>query len=117
MELQSPTVRPSVPPSAWKHLVLTTVAATGVGLEPLIGALQQHYAWLEQTGELATRRRRRLAERTREVVNRATQQWVWQETAAQAMIDEKLDEVAAGKKSPYEVAAEVLEALKQGTRI
>jgi LAO/AO transport system kinase len=113
----APQPRSAAAPPSWKHPVLTTTAATGTGVHELIAALEQHHAWLEQTGELSIRRRRRLAERTREVVDRATQQWVWQETAAQSMIDERLDEVAAGKMSPYEVAAEVLDALKQGTRI
>jgi LAO/AO transport system kinase len=99
------------------HPVLTTIATTGNGVDQLVGALERHHAWLELTGELVARRRRRLVERTREVVDRATQQWVWQQTAAQSMITGRLDEVAAGKVSPYEVAAEVLDALKQGTRI
>jgi LAO/AO transport system kinase len=113
---QLPPRSPASQLPSWKHPVLTTIAATGNGVDQLVGALEQHHAWLVQTGELALRRRRRLAERTREVVDRATQQWVWQETAAQSMITERLDEVAAGKLSPYEVAAEVLDALKQGTR-
>jgi GTPase len=102
---------------AWDQPVLATTAATGEGLEPLMDALERHHQWLEQTGELATRRRRRLAERTREVVNRAMQQWLWQETAVDQLIRDRLDEVAAGRISPYEVAAELLESLKQGSRL
>jgi hypothetical protein len=56
-------------------------------------------------------------ERTREVVDRASRQWIWQETAAEQMIHDRLDDLAAGRTSPYEVAAEVLDGLKQGTRV
>ena len=33
------------------------------------------------------------------------------------MIEARLDDVAAGLVSPYEVAAEVVESLKQGARV
>jgi hypothetical protein len=56
-------------------------------------------------------------QRTREVVNRATRQWIWQETGAEQVIRDRMDDVVAGRLSPYEVAAEVLDALKQGSRV
>jgi hypothetical protein len=33
------------------------------------------------------------------------------------MIGERLDEVVSGDASPYEIAAQVLESLKQGARV
>jgi putative protein kinase ArgK-like GTPase of G3E family len=72
---------------------------------------------LQRSGELDRRRRQRLADRTREVVDRATHKWIWQETRAEQLIGERLDQVVAGQLSPYEVAAEVLDGLKQGARI
>ena len=69
------------------------------------------------SGELEQRRRRRLLERTREVVDRATRKWVWEETRAEQLISERLDEVAQGRVSPYELAQDVLEELKQGEKI
>jgi LAO/AO transport system kinase len=103
--------------SAWVPPVFTTVAAKGEGLAELIAALDRHHAWLAESGTLAERRRRRLLDRTREVVDRATRRWVWEETLADRRIAERLDEIAAGSVSPYDVAAEVLDSLKQGERI
>jgi len=97
--------------------VLATVAATGEGVAALVAALERHHEWLEQGGELGARRRRRLHQRTREVVERATRQWIWQETAAEALIRERLDDVVEGRLSPYDVATEVLDGLKQGSRV
>jgi len=62
------------------------------------------------------RRRRRLEERTREVVDRALVRWVWDETAAEPAIRARLDDLEAGRVSPYELAATILEGLKQGAR-
>ena len=109
----SPTLRPS----AWEQPVILASAVKGEGVTELIAALDRHYDWLNQSGELEQRRRRRMLERTREVVDRATRKWVWEETRAEQLISERLDEVAQGRVSPYELAQDVLEELKQGEKI
>jgi GTPase len=111
-----PTVRPSDRPS-WIPPVILTVAAKGDGVAELIEGLDRHHAWLAASGTLNARRRQRLLDRTREVVERATRRWIWDETRADERIAERLDEIVAGRVSPYEVAAEVLDGLKQGERI
>jgi LAO/AO transport system kinase len=107
----------TVPTVSWQHPVLATVATKGEGIAELVSAIDAHYAELERAGDLGVRRRRRLFDRTREVVDRATRQWVWQETNAEQLIRDRLDELAQGRVSPYEVANEVLDALKQGSRV
>jgi LAO/AO transport system kinase len=96
--------------------VLATVAARGEGIDTLVAAIETHHAELVASGELAARRRLRLAERTREVVERATRRWVWQETRAEAIIRARLDQLASGQTSPYAVASEILDELKEGSR-
>jgi LAO/AO transport system kinase len=100
----------------WENPVLLTTAAKGEGIPELVAALDRHHEYLQHSGELERRRRRRLSDRTREVVDRATQKWIWEETRAEQLIGERLDQVVAGSMSPYDVAAEVLDGLKQGTR-
>jgi len=103
-----------VPSNAWEAPVLTTVASKGEGVADLATALEQHHDYLERTGKLAEGRKRRLAARTRAVVNRAIRQWVLDETEAEELLARRIDEVAAGTTSPYEVAAEVLQRLRNG---
>jgi LAO/AO transport system kinase len=103
-------------PSDWAPPVVLTVAAKGDGVTELIAALDGHHAWLEESGALDQRRRRRLLDRTREVVDRAARRWVWEETRASERIEQRLDDLASRAASPYEVAAEVLQSLKQGDR-
>ena len=43
--------------------------------------------------------------------------WVWSETDADRMIEERLDQVERGDMSPYELAADILLSLKQGVRL
>jgi LAO/AO transport system kinase len=113
----SPTGLPPYRRTAWEQPVIVTTAVKGEGVDQLVTALDTHHDWLTTSGELEQRRRRRLLERTREVVDRATRRWVWEETRAEQLIAERLDEVAAGRLSPYELAQEVLDELKQGERI
>ena len=109
--------RPAVQLSGWEQPVILTAAVKNEGMTELVGALDRHHEWLVQSGELEQRRRRRLLERTREVVERATRRWLWEETRAEQLITERLDEVAGGSLSPYDLAVEVVEELKQGERI
>ena len=99
---------------SWEPPVLTTVASKGEGIGNLMSALDRHHAYLESSGKLGERRKRRLAARTRAVVNRAIRQWVWDETRADELVAQRLDDVAAGTRSPYDVAAEVLAQVRNG---
>lgn len=101
-------------PADWDAPVITTVASKGEGIGDLVAALDRHHEFLAASGRLEERRKRRLAARTRAVVNRAIRQWVWEETDAEALLSKRLDDVAAGTRSPYDVAAEVLKQVRNG---
>ncbi|MFF2041662.1 methylmalonyl Co-A mutase-associated GTPase MeaB [Kitasatospora sp. NPDC058170] len=49
-------------PGAWRPPIVKTVAARGEGVDEVVEALEKHRAWLEESGELAVRRRRRAAD-------------------------------------------------------
>ena len=106
-----PTVQPS---NDWESPVLTTVASKGEGITELLAVLDRHHEYLATSGKLTEGRKRRLAARTRAVVNRAIRQWVLDETQAEELLARRLDEVASGTTSPYEVAAEVLQRVRNG---
>jgi hypothetical protein len=42
---------------------------------------------------------------------------MWVETHAEQLIRDRLDQMVAGRLSPYDVATEVLDGLKQGARL
>jgi LAO/AO transport system kinase len=103
-------------PPSWEPPVLLTTASKGEGVEALLEAIDRHYDWMEAHGELAERRKRRFAARTREVVDRALQRWTWGETRAEQLLRDRLDDVAAGRMSPYGLAGEIVAGLKEGVR-
>jgi LAO/AO transport system kinase len=98
----------------WEPPVLLTVATRGEGVTDLMEALERHRGYLEASGLLGRRRRERLAERTRAAVNRAMAHWVWEQTAAESLLGEALDDMSAGRRSPYEVAAAIVDQARTG---
>lgn len=100
--------------AAWEPSVLSTIASKGEGLGALIAAFDAHHAWAVATGALAARRRQRLIARTRAVVERALRRWAWEEMGVEELVAARLDDVAAGRRSPYEVAADIMSHLKTG---
>ncbi|MEO5826489.1 MAG: methylmalonyl Co-A mutase-associated GTPase MeaB [Gemmatimonadales bacterium] len=103
--------------SEWRSPVLLTVASAGTGIDELASAIERHWAWMATGGELQRRRLARLAERTREVVDRATRRWVWQESRADQLIDARVADVASGSLSPYDLATEIVGLLKEGAQV
>jgi LAO/AO transport system kinase len=100
--------------AVWEPPVVATVAVKDEGLEALCGALDGHFAHLERTGLLAERRSRRLERRTRDVVERALRRWVFSPAGPRAALESALADVAAGRRSPYEAAAVVVERIRGG---
>ncbi len=109
--------RGAEPQNSWEPPVILTTATTGTGIEELANALERHHMWMEQHGELATRRRKRFAARTREVVDRTMHGWIWNETRAEELLGERIEEVVEGKLSPYDLANEIVMGLKEGARV
>jgi LAO/AO transport system kinase len=103
--------------TGWRPPVLQMVAAKGEGINDLVAALDSHWESTSANGTLEVRRRARLAERTRAVVDRAVQRWLWSEGPATAVLHDRLDEAATGRTSPYDVAAEVVTAVKEGVKV
>ena len=86
----------------------------GTGVVEVVNALDRHHGYLEASGVLETRRRERLRTRMRAVAERAVRQWVWDTTRVEELLDDRLDDVVHGRRSPYEVATEILEQVKTG---
>jgi len=104
-------------PATWKQPVLLTTAVKGEGMGEMVDRLGAHRDWMVEHGALAGRRRLRLARRTRAVVDRAVRRWVWGEARAEEQIAARIDAVAAAQLSPYDLASEIVQGLREGARV
>jgi LAO/AO transport system kinase len=113
--------RPATPPSRgvregegeWDPPALTVSALNDVGVDELVAAIERHFAYLRDSGELERRRRARLARHTREVVDRSLRRLVWEEGSGEEGLKAGLDRVARGESSPYELADEILAGVRK----
>ena len=94
--------------ASWTPPVLRTVAAKGEGIEEVAAALDRHYAYLERSGELRTRRRARLRERVIEVVEGKVRSRLWRDPATNAWVDAQLGALEEGSTNPFAVADALL---------
>ena len=71
-------------------------------------------AYLVESGELSRRRRARLEERVRAVVERRLQRLAWRSGRGEALLAESLPELERGDTSPYAVAERIVAELGVG---
>lgn len=88
----------------WTPPVLRSIAAQDEGIAEIAEALQRHFRYLEQSGELRTRRRARLRERVMEVVEQQVRQRLWHDAETMAWLDGQLDALERGTLVPFAVA-------------
>ena len=92
----------------WTPPVLRAVAAKGEGIDEIMQSLDRHFAYLEKSGELRRRRRRRLVERVVEVAERRMRSRLWGERSTMQWLEDKVDDLEAGTLTPLAVADDLL---------
>jgi LAO/AO transport system kinase len=96
------------PASHWTPPVLAAVASKGEGIADIVAALDRHFRYLEQSGGLAERRRRRLRERVVEIVESAVRSRLWRNAETINWLDARLPALETGGTNPFAVANELL---------
>ena len=94
--------------STWTQPVLATTAAEGKGVTEVIDAVARHMRFLDRTGELRTRRARRMRERVIEVAERLVRSRLWEDGATRAALESALPALERGATSPFAVAEALL---------
>jgi LAO/AO transport system kinase len=92
---------------AWKPPVLKTTAATGEGVSEVVDALEEHHAWLAETGELGRRRTRRARDEIEAIALTALRER-WGSVGEGDRLDTLADAVARGESDPYAAADALL---------
>jgi len=94
----------------WTVPVLTTVASDGFGIETLRQTIDRHYEFLKSRGRLEEKRRKRVRAAVMDIVREKLHAKVWNSTDIDELLEKRVDEIAAGRGTPYSAAEEILEA-------
>jgi LAO/AO transport system kinase len=87
----------------WKPPIVTTVAVKDEGTQELVSRLNQHWSWLNDTGELKRRRQARAREELTALAFAALRGRL-----AASRLDELAGRVADGELDPFQAADELL---------
>lgn len=93
--------------SGWEPPVVGTVAVEGEGIDELVEAVDRHREFGLGSGAFARKRRERAAERVRDLVARKLERRVWLDGEGEQRLEAALDDIVAGRISPYAVAEEI----------
>jgi len=96
---------------SWRPPILLTTAHIGEGVDELLLEVDRHRAWMEASGELEARRRRRTADRIRDVLDRELKRRVRRVLSESEVTEEALARIVGGDATPYSVAGEFLARL------
>lgn len=94
--------------ASWIPPVVKTVAVTGEGIPEFVAALDRHAQYLDVSGELRRRRRRRLREQIAEVAEQRLRRRLWNDPGIREFIDSVVPRIEQGNATPWGVVDELL---------
>jgi len=92
----------------WTPPVLSAIATKDEGIADIVAAIDRHFAYLERSGTLRSRRRERMRERVMDVVERKVSDRLWKDPRTRAWLEEQLPSVEEGTVTPFAVADQLL---------
>jgi len=107
-ELRSMLALADRPEGAWRPPIVKTIASRDEGLDEVVAEIDRHRAWLESSGELATRRTRRARDEIEAIAVTALREQ-WGSVHEQTELDGLAVKVVAGETDPYTAADRLLE--------
>ncbi len=92
----------------WTPPVLRSVAVHGEGVAEVVDALDRHFDYLQRSGKLRERRRVRLRDHVREVVDDKVHHRLWDDADTRSWLDALLPALESGQTNPFAVADQLL---------
>ena len=111
-DLRSMLALADQPEGAWKPPIVKTVASRAEGLDEVVGEIDKHRAWLEESGELERRRTRRARDEIEAVAVTALRAR-WGDVHGRSELDDLAAAVVAGRSDPYTAADTLLESFAE----
>lgn len=95
----------------WRPPVLPTVSIKGDGVDKLWEALQEHRAFLEESGKLIDVRRQRVRQELTEQVEYLVKTRIWDEVRDTIELDSLVEKISKRQQDPYSAVGELLDKI------
>jgi len=99
-------------PDAWQPPIIKTIASSGEGIADLVAALDDHRAWLVESGTLEKRRAARIADEIEAIAVTALREQMG-DLRGGTLLDDLAANVVAGDTDPYAAADELTRSVKK----
>jgi LAO/AO transport system kinase len=94
----------------WRAPIVSTVATTGIGIDEVVAAIEDHHAWLVDSGELEARRTRRAVREIEAIAVRELRARIGEVSGGEAL-SRLAKQVVAGELDPYSAADALIAGL------
>ncbi len=98
----------------WRPPVVKTSATTGSGIDGLLAALERHRGHLDGSGQMAARRKARVNNKIRELVEERLRKDAWGRAGVGDRLARLVQAVTDGESTPYRGADELLDLIRNG---
>ena len=96
----------------WEPAVVETVAKSGDGVEEFLETIEEHVAWLVESGELESQARQRYEAEIKTLLREDTASLLTEELSARGGLEGYIDRVLRKETDPYTVADELMAPLE-----
>jgi LAO/AO transport system kinase len=96
----------------WKPAIVETIAKTGEGIEGFLDTVDEHVAWLVESGELEAQTRQRYEAEIKTLLREDTASLLEDELSTRGGLDAYVDRVVARETDPYAIADELMGPLE-----
>lgn len=97
-------------PGDWRQPIVTAVASRDEGIDDMLTQIDKHRVWLEESGELDRRRRRRIRDEIEAIAMTALRER-FGDLHGDTRLDTLAEKVLAGELDPYAAADDMIAAL------
>ncbi|MFO7925419.1 MAG: methylmalonyl Co-A mutase-associated GTPase MeaB [Halobacteriota archaeon] len=97
----------------WEPSIVETIAKTGEGVEGFLDTIDEHVAWLVESGELEAQTRQRYEAEIKTLLREDTASLLEEELGARGGIDAYVDRILERETDPYTVADELMAPLEE----
>lgn len=94
---------------AWRPPIKRTIASKDVGVDELVEALDEHFEFLEDSGELATRRQERTRDEIIAMINEQIGRYIADNIVVGDEFNRQVEAVNQKESDPYTVVSTVMQ--------